>query len=165
MRLLQLWLTLPKSQRWTEPGFQDIHADSIPVRDANGVEVRLYSGASGDQHSSTRNRVPVTLAEITLAGGASFEQDLPASYNGFVPLSGSSATYETVIVYSPFIFGHARRPSRRRDASDQLALALDGHFPAGVAERSDRVPPCGMGIAQPGIGITSDSSFRSRALR
>src|SRR5882672_4788310 len=32
VRLLQLWLTLPKSQRWTTPAFQDIHADSIPIR-------------------------------------------------------------------------------------------------------------------------------------
>ena len=47
VRLLQLWLTLPKSERWTKPGFQDIHLDSIPIRREPGVEVRLYSGASG----------------------------------------------------------------------------------------------------------------------
>jgi redox-sensitive bicupin YhaK (pirin superfamily) len=41
VRLLQLWLTLPKSQRWTRPGFQDVHADAIPVRREKGVEVRL----------------------------------------------------------------------------------------------------------------------------
>jgi redox-sensitive bicupin YhaK (pirin superfamily) len=27
VRLLQLWLTLPKADRWTEPGFQTIHTD------------------------------------------------------------------------------------------------------------------------------------------
>jgi len=91
VRLLQLWLTLPKSHRWTTPGFQDIHADAIPIRRAPGVEVRLYSGTSGDQQSPTRNHVPVTLAEITLDSGASFEQDLPASYNGFVFVVGGSA--------------------------------------------------------------------------
>jgi redox-sensitive bicupin YhaK (pirin superfamily) len=91
VRLLQLWLTLPKGERWTEPGFQDVHADSIPVRYAQGVEVRLYSGASGDLHSPTRNHVPVTLAEITLAAGTSFEQDVPASYNGFVFVISGSA--------------------------------------------------------------------------
>src|SRR5476649_1391734 len=36
VRLLQLWLTLPKSERWTAPGFQDVHADSIPVRREKG---------------------------------------------------------------------------------------------------------------------------------
>ena len=91
VRLLQLWLTLPKSQRWTRPGFQDVHADSIPVRREKGVEVRLYSGASGDQHSPTRNHVPVTLAEIRLDARAAFEQDVPTSYNGFVFVVSGSA--------------------------------------------------------------------------
>lgn len=90
VRLLQLWLTLPKAERWTTPEFQDIHADSIPVRRERGVEVRLYSGSSGDQRSPTRNHVPVTVAEITLDASASFEQDLPASYNGFVFVVGGS---------------------------------------------------------------------------
>ena len=91
VRLLQLWLTLPKSQRWTTPGFQDIHADAIPVRREPGVEVRLYSGASGDRQSPTRNHVPVTLAEITLDPRVSFHQDLPASYNGFAFIVRGSA--------------------------------------------------------------------------
>ena len=92
VRLLQLWLTLPRSQRWTEPAFQDIHTDQVPVRRENGVEVRLYSGASGDQTSPTRNHVPMTLVEIKLDANASFEQDVPASYNGFVfVVSGSAA--------------------------------------------------------------------------
>lgn len=91
VRLLQLWLTLPKSQRWTTPGFQDVRADSIPVRLENGVEVRLYSGSSGDRHPPTRNHVPVTLAEFKLDAGASFEQDLPVSYNGFVFVVSGSA--------------------------------------------------------------------------
>jgi redox-sensitive bicupin YhaK (pirin superfamily) len=91
VRLLQLWLTLPKSQRWTTPRFQDIHRESIPVRRENGVVVRLYSGTSGDLHSPTRNYVPVTLAEITIEAGRSFEQDLPATYNGFLYVISGSA--------------------------------------------------------------------------
>src|SRR5690348_15797702 len=41
VRLLQLWLTLPKADRWTEPGFQTIHTDAVPVRRENGAEVRI----------------------------------------------------------------------------------------------------------------------------
>jgi redox-sensitive bicupin YhaK (pirin superfamily) len=111
VRLLQLWLTLPKSERWTEPGFQDIHADSIPVRHATGVEVRVYSGASGDQHSVTRNHVPVTVAEITVAGGASFEQDLPTSYNGFVfVISGSARVGDDATLLEAGQVGWLDRP-------------------------------------------------------
>jgi hypothetical protein len=91
VRILQLWLILPKRERWTEPGFQVVAADSLPVRHEAGVEVRLYSGRSGAVESSTRNHVPVTLADIRLEPGASFEQDLPASYNGFVLVLQGSA--------------------------------------------------------------------------
>jgi len=84
VRLLQLWLTLPKADRWTEPGFQTIHTDAVPVRRENGAEVRIYSGGSGSLRSKTRNHVPVTITEITLEPHASIDQQIPSSYNGFV---------------------------------------------------------------------------------
>jgi redox-sensitive bicupin YhaK (pirin superfamily) len=83
-RILQLWLTLPHEDRWSAPRFETIARDDAPVRRAPGVQVRVYSGSSGEARSSTRNHVPVTLADISLEAGASLEQDLPASYNGFV---------------------------------------------------------------------------------
>jgi hypothetical protein len=111
VRLLQLWLTLPKSERWTKPGFQDIHAASIPVRCENGVEVRLYSGASGDQRSTTRNHVPVTLAELKLDAGAAFGQDVPTSYNGFVfVVSGSARIGEDAVLLKTGQVGWLDRP-------------------------------------------------------
>src|ERR1700751_5797254 len=84
VRLLQWWLTLPKANRWAEPGFQTIHTDSVPVRRENGAEVRIYSGGSGSLRSTTRNHVPVTITEITLEPHASIDQQIPSSYNGFV---------------------------------------------------------------------------------
>lgn len=84
VRLLQLWLTLPKDRRWTAPAFQDIHTDAIPVRREPGVEVRIYSGASGNLQSTTRNHVPVTMTEIAMDPHMSVDQDIPTSYNGFV---------------------------------------------------------------------------------
>ena len=84
VRLLQLWLTLPKAERWTDPGFQTIHTDAVPVRREKGAEVRIYSGGSGSLHSKTRNHVPVTITEITLEPRASIDQEIPGSYNGFV---------------------------------------------------------------------------------
>jgi hypothetical protein len=82
-RILQLWLTLPKAQRWVPASYQDIPYAQLPVRREAGVEVRLYSGSSGAVRSDTKNYVPVTLAEFQLEPGATVEQDLPASYNGF----------------------------------------------------------------------------------
>jgi len=98
VRLLQLWLTLPKNERWTAPSFQAIHEDSIPVRHEPGAEIRLYSGSSRGVQSATRNRVPVTMVEINLEPQASAEQEVPASYNGFAfVIDGSVQIGKTVL--------------------------------------------------------------------
>ena len=98
VRLLQLWLTLPKKERWTEPDFQVFHSDSIPVRHESGAEIRVYSGSSGSLRSGTRNRVPVTMAEIRLEPHASAEQEVQTSYNGFAfVVDGSVRIGETVL--------------------------------------------------------------------
>jgi quercetin 2,3-dioxygenase len=83
-RILQLWLTLPHANRWSAPRFKTVARDDAPVRRELGVEVRVYSGNSGEARALTQNYVPVTLADISLEARAAVEQDLPASYNGFV---------------------------------------------------------------------------------
>ena len=121
VRLLQLWLTLPRRDRWTTPAFRDIHADAIPVRREKGVEVRVYSGASGDQRSTTRNHVPVTLAEIKLDAGASFEQDVPTSYNGFLfVVSGSARVGEDATPLT--CLGYVLRPIANRLCTERTYM-------------------------------------------
>jgi redox-sensitive bicupin YhaK (pirin superfamily) len=83
VRLLQLWLTLPKNKRWIAPDFQTINVNEVPVRRENGAEIRVYSGSSVGLQSGTRNHVSVTLVEINLEPNAKAELDVPASYNGF----------------------------------------------------------------------------------
>lgn len=89
MRVLQLWLTLPKADRWTTPDHQFVRSGEALVQRDSGAERRLYSGSIGAIVSPTRNRVPVTLVDVRLDPGAAIEQPLPATHNGFVyPLAG-----------------------------------------------------------------------------
>jgi hypothetical protein len=83
VRLLQLWLILPKNKRWIAPDFQTINANEVPVHREKGTEIRVYSGSSAGLQSGTRNHVPVTMAEINLEPNTSAELDIAASYNGF----------------------------------------------------------------------------------
>src|SRR5579862_404710 len=83
VRLLQLWLTLPKNKRWIAPDFQTINVNEVPMRRENGAEIRVYSGSSVGLQSGTRNHVSVTMVEINLEPNAKAELDMPASYNGF----------------------------------------------------------------------------------
>jgi redox-sensitive bicupin YhaK (pirin superfamily) len=82
-RILQLWLTLPRSSRWSAPRFERIAREEAPLRAEPGVEARVYSGISGSVRATTHNYVPVTLVDVRLQPGARFEQELPDSYNGF----------------------------------------------------------------------------------
>ncbi len=127
VRLLQLWLTLPKAQRWTTPAFQDIHADAVPVRREPGVEVRVYSGASGGFQSATRNQVPVTLIEAVLRPNASFDQELPLSFNGFVfVIDGSVRIGEgaDASLLNTGQVGWLDRPEARLDSDEQSHLRI-----------------------------------------
>jgi redox-sensitive bicupin YhaK (pirin superfamily) len=87
-RILQLWLTLPQSARWTAPRFEHIARDAAPVRREPGVEALIYSGSSGSVRAMAHNYVPVTLIDLRLHPHARFEQQLPDSYNGFIYVLG-----------------------------------------------------------------------------
>jgi quercetin 2,3-dioxygenase len=83
VRILQLWIALPMRDRVREPQFDIIRRSTVPVVRLAGAEGVLYSGTSGSASSPTRNRVPTTMIDLSLKPDATFEQDLPPTYNGF----------------------------------------------------------------------------------
>ena len=89
VRILQLWVTLPSASRWVSPRFERLAREDAPVRRDPGVEARVYSGTSGTVHAVSRTYLPLTMVDVHLSPHAVFEQELPASYNGFLyPLDG-----------------------------------------------------------------------------
>lgn len=84
MRLLQLWLTLPKESRWTRPRLQDLHADQVPTLSKDGLHIRLYSGSLSGLTSPVENYVPVIIADIAVEANRKTGLVIPASYNTFV---------------------------------------------------------------------------------
>lgn len=83
-RILQLWMTMPSNERWIPPRIEHMPRDSAPVRREPGVVARVYNGRSGSAEVPPKTRVPMTLVDIQLDPDATFDQQLPASYNGFV---------------------------------------------------------------------------------
>lgn len=84
MRLLQLWLNLPKKDRWAEPRVQDLPLEKVPSLIQNGVTIRVYSGSLAGLKSPIQNYAPMIIADIQLASGATTIQQLPASYTAFL---------------------------------------------------------------------------------
>ncbi|MCL6547664.1 MAG: pirin family protein [Alicyclobacillus sp.] len=90
---LQLWVNLPRAEKMTEPRYQNLRREEMPVRREAGAEVRVFSGSSGDVKAGTLNHVPVTMVEITLEPGATVSQDLPGDYNGFLYVLEGRGTF------------------------------------------------------------------------
>jgi quercetin 2,3-dioxygenase len=84
MRLLQLWLNLPKKDRWATPRVQDLRSEHVPALSENGVSIKLYSGSLAGLTSPVKNYTPLIVADITIEAGATSSQQIPANYNGFL---------------------------------------------------------------------------------
>lgn len=90
MRLLQLWLNLPKKDRHALPRIQRLEADHVPRVSEDGVSIRVYSGTFGGVSSPIKNHTPLIIAEITMEPHASITGILPANFSSFLyVISGS----------------------------------------------------------------------------
>lgn len=84
MRLLQLWLNLPKADRRAEPRLQRLRKDAAPIMRAKGVTARVYSGSLAGVTSPVRNYTPLIVADVKLEADSSWLFELPANYTAFI---------------------------------------------------------------------------------
>ncbi len=84
MRWLQLWLNLPKKDRWTTPRVQDLSFESTPVISRDGATVRLYSGSLEGKSSPVKNYAPIILADIQLEANSDITLNIPANFTTFM---------------------------------------------------------------------------------
>jgi len=84
MRLLQLWVTLPKKDRWALPRVQDLPLEHVPSLNKDGVQIRLYSGELAGLTAPIQNYVPMIIADISLEAGITKVLEIPANFNSFI---------------------------------------------------------------------------------
>jgi quercetin 2,3-dioxygenase len=84
MRLLQLWLNLPKKDRAATPRVQDLPLEHVPSLTKKRVHIKLYSGSLEGLVSPVQNYTPMIIADITIEAGVTTVQQLPANYNTFL---------------------------------------------------------------------------------
>jgi redox-sensitive bicupin YhaK (pirin superfamily) len=123
VRILQLWIRLPKAARAVPPRVQLIKHSTMPIRREPGVEARVYSGASGTAVSATKNYAQATIIDFSLEHGASLSQELPSSYSGFLyVLEGTLIVGEERWQLNAGQVGSLNRP----EPGAQSALRLEG---------------------------------------
>lgn len=93
LRLLQLWLNLPKKDRWAQPRVQKMPAEHVPSRKEDGVHVRVYSGSFFGLRAPIQNHTPIIIADIKLDAGKSLQVPIPSHFTTFMyVLKGSVQT-------------------------------------------------------------------------
>ena len=82
----QLWVNLPSAEKMTEPRYQDIPPERVPVAEASpGATVRVVAGRVAGVEGPVGGIATRPLyLDVSLAAGAAFVQALPAGDNAFV---------------------------------------------------------------------------------
>ena len=84
LRLLQLWLNLPKKARWATPRLQRMNAEFVPTVITPGGRIKVYSGSFAGVTSPVQNYTPFVLSHITLNAGGSLREGIAGKYRTFM---------------------------------------------------------------------------------
>ncbi len=120
MHMMQLWVNLPKKDKFAPPGYQPIAASQIPrVQLEGGGHVRVIAGQLGEARGPAHTFTPVTMLDAHLpAGSGRVSLPIPAEHNalavvakGRVASGGPAATAGELLLF--------------RNDGDRLELTVD----------------------------------------
>src|SRR3954464_6605363 len=91
---IQLWVTLPRAQKWAEPRYQDLRADEsvlLASPDA-GAFLRVIAGDVAGQRGPGSTYTPMAMVHATIAPGATLDLPWRPDFNALVyVLSGAGS--------------------------------------------------------------------------
>ncbi len=129
--MVQLWVNLPKADKMSQPRYQTLLREQIPVVQlGEGATARVIAGELNDAKGPARTFTPVNVFDVRMKAGSFAELSLPEGHQaGLVLLRGAiqANTTETVqgeaklVVLSPE--GSAVRLYAREDST---ILVLSG---------------------------------------
>lgn len=89
---IQLWVNLPKAQKWVQPRYQDLRASELGLTTTADAEtlVRIVAGDVGGQMGPGSTHTPMAMVHASIAPGARMDLPWEADYNALVyVLSGT----------------------------------------------------------------------------
>ena len=91
---IQLWVNLPRDQKWVEPRYQDLRSSALSLTttaDA-GALVRVIAGDVGGVSGPGMTHTPMTMVHASLAAGSRLDLPWQVEFNALVyVLSGEGA--------------------------------------------------------------------------
>ena len=91
---VQLWVNLPRSQKWIPPQYQDLDPDSavLLASDDAGAVVRLIAGELAGHRGPGSTRTPITYAHASVSEGARLQVPWRPDFNALVYVLAGSGT-------------------------------------------------------------------------
>ncbi len=110
MHMMQLWVNLPKKDKFAPPSYQGIIAGEIPKVAIDGGEVRVIAGEHGGARGPARTFTPITMLDVTLNAGATLKVPVPENFNAIAVVAR----------------GRARAAQSQAGAGELVLFANDG---------------------------------------
>ena len=99
---IQLWVNLPKAEKWAPPRYQDLRATEVSLLSSPdaGALVRVIAGEVAGHAGPGQTYTPMTMLHATLAPGAALELPWREDFNAlaYVLAGAGSAGLERVAV-------------------------------------------------------------------
>ena len=94
---LQLWVNLPRDQKWTAPRYQDLRAGEVALVSSSdgGALVRIIAGEVAGHAGPGSTYTPMTLVHATLSPGARLSLPWRVDYNALVYVLAGSGSVGT----------------------------------------------------------------------
>jgi redox-sensitive bicupin YhaK (pirin superfamily) len=77
---IQLWTTLPRALKMNAPRYQNLGADSVAQVKREGATIRVIGGTFAGATGPGETLMPLVVAHVELAPGASLEEPVPESF-------------------------------------------------------------------------------------
>jgi quercetin 2,3-dioxygenase len=91
---IQLWVNLPKAEKWAPPRYQDLRANEVPLLaspDA-GALVRVIAGDVAGRHGPGQTYTPMTMLHATISPGARLELPWRPEFNALAYVLAGAGT-------------------------------------------------------------------------
>ncbi len=96
--LVQLWVNLPRAHKMTQPKYQHLTKDTMPVLTEEGIEMQLVAGNYKGKTGAASTFSPMLAMMVNFEAGARTFYEIPASYNALIyVLDGEIKTNETTV--------------------------------------------------------------------
>ncbi len=88
----QLWLNLPKKLKETEPSYQKVSSDEIPVKREGKTKIRTIIG----EDSPVNTKTPVLYQDVILEEACFTSIEFPENYRGFLYVYDGEITIDSM---------------------------------------------------------------------